>query len=77
MFINIEDNSPIPVEGYCFINQDDRVEYVRLGTSSEQYDYGDTVYIEDSLGDSCEVYVVDIPKIIKTLQAAYDHKGNP
>lgn len=75
MFIDIEDNSPAPVEGYCYTNRDGSMEYVRLGTANQQF--GDTIYIEDNLEQSCEIYTKDIPKLIKALQAAYNHKGKP
>ncbi len=78
MYVSVDDDqAPTLTEGYCYRNQNGSLEYVRLGTSSSQFKPDDTVYIEDSLSSYCEIYVKDIPLLIKALHAAYDHKGKP
>ena len=76
MYVSVDDDqAPTFTEGYCYTNQNGAVEYVKMD-GNINVDYR-TVYVEDSMGQYCEIYANDIPKLIKALQAAYDHKGQP
>ncbi len=64
------DNEPPKEEisGYSYINEDGLEEVVTV------CDYDNTVTFIDSENRKTHVYKSDIPKLIKALQAAYDHK---
>ncbi len=71
MFKRIDDESE-PLEGFSYISDGGDLETVELigGNSSKSH-----VIITNDCGCNVDIYTVDIPKLIKALQAAYDYKG--
>ena len=65
MFVRVDEADKEPIEGFSYFNLDGDEEQVAL--------CGNCVNIVDSMFDFASVYVEDIPKLIKALQAAYDH----
>jgi len=64
--VDVEDEV---VEGFSYRNHHGEIEIVGLDLESTLY-----VSINSSEGDVVHLYKEDIPKLIKALQAAYDHK---
>jgi hypothetical protein len=68
MFKHIDAPTKEVVEGFCYTNihgTEESVEYTGGFTNK-------TVRI--NCGDSRQIYLADIPKVIKALQMAYDYK---
>lgn len=54
------------IEGFSYLNRWDELEVVKLG--------GDVVRIKVDGHNELPIFLSDIPKLIKALQAAYEHK---
>jgi hypothetical protein len=64
MFVRIDDED-LNFEGYSYLNLDDEEETVKY-----TYDkYCSTCVISAAYTSECEIYVGDIPKLIKALEA--------
>lgn len=65
MFVRVDEDMYDPIEGFTYAGMYGDIEAVVIGD--------ETVTIKDSEGACANVYNGDIPKLIKALQAAYDH----
>ena len=61
--IDIEED----IEGYSFANKEGEIELVKM-------DVPGIILVEDCDGNRSYFYQQDIPKLIKALEAAYNHK---
>ena len=72
MFKNVEED--IKLEGYCFVDEDNLE--VRVSFPRRPFMRDDLVV--DISSDVCDddiiIYHKDIPRLIKVLEAAYNHK---
>jgi len=68
MFKRIDEPESGPVQGFSYANEDGLLEHVTLP------DHHDVVSVTDGENRNSNFYKSDIPKLIKALQAAYDHK---
>jgi len=69
MIKHIDKDYDATIEGFAYTNQDGDIEEVVYDWDMVTIRYG----CED--GGSCsEIYINDIPKLIKALQAAYDYR---
>ena len=67
MFKSIDPEEDSALEGFKYYNKFGDEEYVEFSSG--------TVLVKDDSGQDIEIYVEDIPKLIKALQLAYDYKG--
>ena len=67
MFVRVDDNSNVEVEGFSYLTKTGLEEKVKLTS-----DYYVTIW-ESAERRTIDIYTEDIPKLIKALQAAYDH----
>lgn len=66
MFVRVDNEDSPVVEGFSYINRDGDEEQVEI--------YNDELIEINGSGSShLPIYSKDIPKLIKALQAAYDH----
>lgn len=65
MFVNIDGDEP-RIEGFEYTNIDDIAEQVCMGANTVSLRYANIEALSS-------IYYEDIPKMIKALQAAYDH----
>ena len=63
--VDLEDTKP-SIEGFSYENEDGDLEKVVVDGSP-------AVVVQDNANGSVTIYQTDIPKLIKALQAAYDH----
>ena len=68
MFKRVDEAGVEKITGYSYKNKDGEIESVKMDGIYP------TVDIRDSSGAGVEIYMTDIPHLIKALQAAYDHK---
>jgi len=66
MFLPVDGNLDTSIEGFIYTNREQCTEYVIL--------YDKTIEIQDSSECKCCIYIEDIPKLIKALEAAYKHQ---
>ena len=65
MFVRIDSPPDTEIEGYSFLNLDEEEEVVRY-KYDENYS---TFVIKAAYRSECEMFVEDIPKLIKALEA--------
>lgn len=70
MFIPVVEDGSNEVEGFSYTNINGNVEKVHLNTGLSY------VTLTDIGENDFDVYKEDIPKLIKALQAAYNHVNN-
>lgn len=65
MFVRVDEEiAEYKIEGFSYENAEGSLEYVVAGNCA---------VVKDSTGCSVTIFTEDIPKLIKALQAAYDH----
>lgn len=69
IMIKMVDEGPASIDQWGYMNQDNELEKV----SAE----GNVIMIDDSNGDQVNIYLEDIPMLIKALQEAYEYLGSP
>lgn len=70
MFVRVDDDSiKEEINGYAYANKNGDIETVSI-----EGHYKDIITLKDSEGDEICVYKDDIQKLIKALEAAYNHK---
>lgn len=67
MFKRVDDEVGGKLEGFSYLSSAGREEFVELCS------WDDTIVSLYADGSKIELYVDDIPNMIKALQAAYDH----
>lgn len=66
MYVSVDVVAPTKIEGFSYINSGGYEEKVKL-------DGDDMIIIEDDGGCTSYIFIEDIPKLIKALEAAYKH----
>lgn len=66
MFVRVDENDDTCIEGFSYLNRDMDEEKVEIYSN-------DLVEIAASGDHRVAIFSEDIPKLIKALQAAYDH----
>lgn len=73
MFKNVMENKEENVEGYCFVDEDN----LEVRVSIPHNPFRGSFLVDITTDDNEEMVVIyhkDIPKLIKVLEAAYNHK---